>query len=116
MNTRAQTLLWLAQRATGALLALTVTVHLVTLIYAVRGGLSAVEIIARVQGNVAWLVFYLIFVAAAAIHAPLGLRVILAETTPLKAPLPGMLASVFGLALAILGWRAAFLLFASGTA
>lgn len=116
VNTRAQTLLWLAQRVSGAVLALTVTVHLVTLTYAVRGGLTAAEIIDRVHGNVAWLVFYSIFVAAAAIHAPLGLRVILFETTPLKAPLPGMLASLFGVALAVFGWRAAFLLFASGAA
>lgn len=116
MNTRTQTLLWLAQRLSGAVLALTVTVHLVTLIYAVRGGLSAAEIIARVHGNVAWLVFYLTFVAAAAIHAPLGLRVILAETTPLKAPLPGMLASLLGVALAVVGARAALLLFAAGAA
>lgn len=93
-----------------------VTVHLATLIYAVRGGLSAAEILARVHGNVVWFVFYLIFVAAAAVHAPLGLRIILAETTPLRAPLPGMLASLFGLALVILGWRAVFLLFADGAA
>jgi fumarate reductase subunit C len=114
VNTRTQTLLWLAQRVSGAVLALTVTVHLVTLIYAVRGGLSGAEIIDRVHGNVAWLVFYAIFVAAAAIHAPLGLRVILSESTSLKAPLPGLLSSFFGVALAILGWRAAFLLFAFG--
>ena len=116
MSARAQTLLWLAQRVSGAVLALTVTVHLVTLTYAVRGGLTAAEIIDRVQGNVAWLAFYSVFVAAAAIHAPLGLRVILYETTPLKAPLPGMLASLFGIALLIFGWRAAFLLFSSGAA
>lgn len=116
MNTRTQALLWLAQRVSGAVLALTVTIHLVTLIYAVRGGLSAAEILTRLHGNVAWFVFYLIFVAAAAIHAPLGLRVMLAETTPLRAPLPGMLAAFFALGLAILGWRAVFLLFASGAA
>ena len=46
MSTRTQTLLWLAQRLSGAVLALTVTVHLITLIYAVRGGLSGAEIIA----------------------------------------------------------------------
>ncbi len=116
MSARVQALLWLAQRVSGALLALAVSVHLATLIYAVRGGLSSAEIIARVHGNVTWLVFYLIFVAAAAVHAPLGLRVVLTETTPLRAPLPGMLASLFGVALAILGWRAVFLLFASGAA
>lgn len=116
MSVRAQALLWLAQRVSGALLALAVTIHLATLIYAVRGGLSAAEIIARLHGNVAWFAFYLIFVTVAAVHAPLGLRVILTETTPLRAPLPGMLASLFGLALAILGWRAAFLLFTAGAA
>jgi fumarate reductase subunit C len=114
VSARTQTLLWLAQRLSGTVLALTVTVHLITLIYAVRGGLSGAEIIDRVHGNVAWLAFYSIFVLAAAIHAPLGLRVILYETTPLKAPLPGLLAGLFGLALVIFGWRAAILLFAAG--
>ncbi len=116
MSARTQVLLWLAQRISGAVLALTVTVHLATLIYAVRGGLSAAEILARLHGNAAWFAFYLIFVAAAAIHAPLGLRVMLTETTPLRAPWPGMVAGLFGVVVAILGGRAVFLLFAAGAA
>jgi fumarate reductase subunit C len=77
---RTQVLLWTAQRASAAVLAICVVVHLVTIIYAVRGGLTAAEILARTQGNPAWAVFYGIFVVSVAVHAPLGLRNILAET------------------------------------
>jgi len=56
-----------------------VVVHLATIIYAVQGGLTAAEILGRTRGNTAWLVFYSVFVAAAAIHAPIGLRAVLGE-------------------------------------
>lgn len=72
-------LLHLAQRGTAAILALAVVVHLGTILYAVRGGLSAGEILARTQGNRGFLVFYGVFVLAAAIHAPIGLRSVLRE-------------------------------------
>ena len=62
MSTRTQTFLWLAQRASAAVLALCVFVHLGTMIYAVRGGLSAAEILARTRGSFAWLAFYSAFV------------------------------------------------------
>ncbi len=114
MNVRSQTLLWLAQRVSGAVLALAVIVHLGTIIYAVRGGLSAAEILARVQGNVAWLLFYLIFIVAAAVHAPIGVRAILTESTALPDALTVTLATALGLALLILGARAAFALFGAG--
>ena len=70
---------FLLQRATAAVLALCVVVHLATIIYAVRQGLSAEAIIARMHSNSSWPAFYAIFVAAAAIHAPLGLRAIADE-------------------------------------
>ena len=38
MSARGETLLWAAQRASAALLALCVTVHLATILYAVQGG------------------------------------------------------------------------------
>src|SRR5437870_13695384 len=57
VSAKAQTLLWIAQRASAALLALCVIVHLVTIIYAVQGGLSAAEIFGRTRGNVAWFMF-----------------------------------------------------------
>lgn len=115
MTARTETLLWLAQRASAAVLAFAVVVHLATIVYAVRAGLNAAEIIARLQGHAGWLVFYGVFVAAAAVHAPLGLRTVLAETTPLRGALLAILVVAFGLMLAILGWRAAFGLFAFGS-
>ena len=79
MNPRAQTYLWIAQRASAAALALCVLVHLATMIYAVRGGLSAAEILGRTSGNVAWFAFYTVFVLAIAVHVPIGLRAVLIE-------------------------------------
>lgn len=79
MSLRSQTLLWAAQRASAALLALCVAVHLVTIIYAVRGGLTAAEILGRTRGSVAWFAFYALFVLAVAVHAPIGLRAICIE-------------------------------------
>ena len=80
MNIRAQVLLWTAQRVSAAVLAVCVVVHLVTIIYAVRNGLSAAEILGRTRGSYAWAGFYAIFVAAVAVHAPIGVRSVLAET------------------------------------
>ncbi|WP_027283821.1 succinate dehydrogenase [Rubritepida flocculans] len=71
--------LWIAQRVTAAFLALAVAVHLVTIIIAVRGGLSAAEILARTRGSEAWLLFYAGFALAAGLHAAIGLRAIAAE-------------------------------------
>lgn len=74
-----QALLWVAQRASAAVLGLCVAVHLATIIYAVQGGLSAAEILSRTRGSGGWLAFYLVFVAAVSVHAPIGLRAIFIE-------------------------------------
>jgi len=74
-----ETGLWIAQRASAGVLALCVVAHLATIVYAVRGGLSAAEILGRTRGNTGWLVFYSVFVLAVAIHAPIGLRPVLSE-------------------------------------
>jgi fumarate reductase subunit C len=76
---RRQALLWLAQRTTAAVLALCVVVHLATMIIAVRGGLTAAEILGRTRGSMAWAVFYGVFVLAVSIHGPIGVRNIIAE-------------------------------------
>ena len=49
MSVRAQVLIWTAQRISAAVLAVCVVVHLVTIIYAVRNGLSAAEILDRTR-------------------------------------------------------------------
>jgi fumarate reductase subunit C len=104
VTTRAETLLWLAQRATAAVLALCVLVHLGTMIYAVRGGLTAAEILGRMRGNAAWEIFYWAFALAVAIHAPLGARAILREWAGWRGPtlegatlLAAVLLAAFGL-------------------
>ena len=79
MSFRTQTALWIAQRASAAVLAACVGVHLATIIYAVQGGLTATEILARTRGNAAWLAFYALFVLAVTVHAPIGLRAVLGE-------------------------------------
>jgi fumarate reductase subunit C len=79
MSARAETLAWVAQRASAAVLAVCVAVHLVTMILAVHGGLSAAAILGRTRGSFGWAAFYALFVVAVAIHAPLGLRTVAAE-------------------------------------
>jgi len=74
-----QSLLWLAQRASAAVLAFCIVAHLTTMIVAVRGGLTAAEILGRTRGSAAWAAFYGLFVVGVAIHAPIGLRTIVAE-------------------------------------
>jgi fumarate reductase subunit C len=79
VTARREALLWVAQRASAAVLAACVVVHLATMIVAVRGGLTAAEILGRTRGSVAWAAFYGVFVVGVAIHAPIGLRGIVAE-------------------------------------
>jgi len=105
---RNQSLLWLAQRASAALLALCVVVHLVTMIVAVRGGLTAAEILGRTRGSLAWAVFYGIFVVGVAIHAPIGIRTIVAEWRGAHTRGIDAAMLVFAAMLLVLGLRAVF--------
>lgn len=114
MSVRIQTWLWIAQRASAAVLALAVSVHLVTVIYAVRGGLTAADIIAKLQGNVAWLGFYSVFVLAAAVHAPIGVRTILAESLPRTPRLADAAGGVLMVLILAGGFRAVFGLYGAG--
>jgi fumarate reductase subunit C len=108
MNTRTQVLLWGAQRASAALLAICVVVHLVTIIYAVRNGLTAAEILSRTSGSVAWTIFYAAFVAAVAVHAPIGLRNVLTETLRWHGRSLDIAMLALAVALALYGWRAVY--------
>lgn len=107
MNTRSQVLLWGAQRISAMVLALCVIVHLITIIVAVRSGLSAAEILGRTRGSIAWGGFYALFVAAVAVHAPIGVRNILAEMG-WRSRGVDVLMFVLALTLAMWGLRAVF--------
>lgn len=112
MKARTQALLWIGQRASAAVLALCVLVHLCTIVYAVRGGLTAAEILERTRGNVAWLAFYTVFVLAVAVHAPIGLRAILTEWLAWRDASRDWVLAAFALFLAVMGLRAVFAVFA----
>jgi fumarate reductase subunit C len=106
MSARAQARLWAAQRLSAMVLGLCVLVHLITLIYAVRGGLSAVEILQRTRGNIAWGTFYAVFVVAVAVHAPIGLRAILNEWFGLHGRKLDAIVAIVAFVLLALGLRA----------
>lgn len=106
MSPRAQVYHWAAQRFSAMVLAVCVLVHLVTLIYAVQGGLSAAEILGRTRGSVGWGAFYTVFVLAVAIHAPIGLRAILAESLGWRGVFLNAVVGVASLVILGLGLRA----------
>lgn len=108
LGVRAQVLLWGAQRASAALLAVCVLVHLVTMTYAVRNGLTAAEILARTSGSAFWTAFYALFVAAVAVHAPIGLRTVLSEAIGWRGRSLDIAMLVLAAFLALWGWRAVY--------
>lgn len=71
--------LYLLQRFSALIMAPLVIGHIAVMIYAVQGGLTAGEILARTQGSLFWGGFYGLFVCAVAIHAAIGLRTIANE-------------------------------------
>ena len=109
-----ETKLWVWQRASAAVLGLCVIVHLILIIIAVQGGLSAGEIISRVSGNVAWLMFYSVFVIAVAVHAPIGVRTILDEMTGLKTSQTYLVMAVLCLVILSMGFRTVVGLYNAG--
>jgi len=98
--------LFALQRLTAMVMAPFVLVHVGLILYAVRGGLTAAEILSRTQGNWFWIVFYGLFVLSVAIHVPIGIRNILIEWLRLGRAAASTVGLVFGVALLILGLRA----------
>jgi len=103
-----QAKLWYWQRVSALVMAPCVVVHLAIIVYAVRGGLSAAEILGRTQGN--WLLggFYALFVLACAVHVPLGLAAIAAEWLGWRGRGAGIAATLFGGLIAVMGLRAIY--------
>jgi fumarate reductase subunit C len=105
---RREALLWVASRASAAVLALCVVVHLATMIFAVRGGLTAAEILGRTRGSVAWALFYGLGAVAAAVHAAIGMRTVLAEMARARGRTLDVAAFAFAVLLLAAGWRAVY--------
>lgn len=106
--------LWAWQRLSAAVLALCVLVHLAVMIHAVRGGLSAAEILGRTQGSWAFAGFYATFVLACAVHVPLGLANIAREWWGWSPRAARRGAVVFAAVLLALGLRAVWAVFTAG--
>jgi fumarate reductase subunit C len=96
------------QRASAAVLALCVAVHLATMVYAIRGGLSAAEILSRTKGSAGWFAFYSVFVLAVTLHAPIGLRSVLEEWFGWRGASRDIFLLGLAMLLAGLGMRAVF--------
>ena len=110
LNTR----LYMLQRLSALLMAPFVLVHLVVMIYAVKGGLSAGEILGRTQGSMPWFLFYGSFVLAVSVHAAIGLRGIAHEWVGVKGAMLSVFTWIVGWAIFALGFRAVWAVTLSG--
>ena len=98
--------LYILQRASAAILAPLVMIHLGLMIYAIQGGIDAAEILARTRGSVWWALNYGLFVAAVAVHAAIGLRNVLREWLTLRNISLNLIACASFTLLLLLGLRA----------
>ena len=99
---------WYWQRISAMVLALCVLVHLITIVYAVRSGLSAEALLARTHGNLPFAVFYVLFLLACVMHVPIGLARIGEEWLGMAASTAGFAARMFALLLLLLGLTAVY--------
>lgn len=98
--------LYLLQRGSALLMAPLVLGHLAVMIYAIRDGLTAEEILGRTQGSLFWALFYGLFVLAAAVHGAIGLRTVVREMTAWRGRSLDLAAVLFALLVLALGARA----------
>lgn len=110
----AQARRWYWQRISAMVLALCVVIHLAGMVWAVRGGLSAAEILSRTQGNLPFAAFYAVFVLACAVHVPLGLVNIAREWWRWSPGAAAWFARAVTAALVVLGLRAVWGVYAPG--
>lgn len=99
-------MLFALQRLSALIMAPFVLIHLGLVLYAVRGGLTAAEILSRTQGSIGWIAFYTLFVLAVAVHVPIGLRNIFVEWGRLPRGVANAVCVLFALLLLGLGLRA----------
>lgn len=83
-----------------------VVIHLFVIIYAVRNGLTADEILNRTQGSSLWFGFYLLFVLAVTVHAPIGVRNVLNEWTGISVRTVDVICMLLAILILATGLRA----------
>jgi fumarate reductase subunit C len=97
---------WYLQRISAMVLAVCVVLHIAVIIYAVRGGLSGAEILARTRGNWGFGLFYGAFVVACAVHVPIGLAKIAEEWLHWSGRKAAVLSMLAGVIILVMGMRA----------
>ena len=107
-SVRTQALTWYAQRISAMVLAVCVLVHLVGVIYAVRGGLTAGEILGRTRGSWSFAAFYTVFVVACAIHASIGVAGVVDELFGGRGAMRFVLTQIVALLILVMGLRAVY--------
>ena len=107
--------LFLLQRVSAAVLAPLVIIHLLLILYAVRHGMTGEDILNRTAGNIYWALFYLVFVVTVSIHAPIGLRNVLNEWTPMSASIVNKVSIVLFVVFLLTGLRSVIAVVAPGT-
>lgn len=98
--------LYVLQRFTAALMVPMIVIHIALIFYATSEGLTAADILARTRGSIAWGLFYLTFVAAAAIHGAIGLRGVAHDWLGIDERTQSVMMWGFGAVLLLLGIRA----------
>jgi fumarate reductase subunit C len=99
---------WYWMRVSSVVLAVCVLVHVVTIIYAVRGGLTAADILGRTRGSLLFGAFYAVFVMSCAVHVPLGLENVIEEWLGARRRVARVIAWVAAVAIMVLGLRAVY--------
>ena len=108
-----QAKLWYIQRISAMVLGLCVAIHLVGIFYAIRGGLTAQEILDRTQNNLLFAIFYEVFVLACVAHAPIGMANILQENFP-KMRIAKLVSWILACLILVLGTTAVVGLYSGG--
>jgi len=106
VNAMLEVRLYLAQRASAAIMAPLVLIHLGVMIYAIQGGIDAAEILERTRGSLFWGANYGLFVVAVSVHASIGLRNILREWLAVQGAGLSLISWIFFAGLLTAGLRA----------
>lgn len=110
-QSRLESRLWLIQRGSALALVPLLALHLAGMILAVRGGLSAAEILERTRDNTTLAAAYASAVVLASLHGALGLRNFLAEALGWRGKALNGSAALAALLLTLWGGRAIWSLF-----
>lgn len=97
---------WYWQRVSAMVLAIFVVVHLAIMVYAMKGGLTAAEILSRTQGNWIFGAFYAAFVIACAVHVPIGVAKIAKEWGSMSSKSAQLLSRFLVVVILVMGFAA----------